>query len=225
MAALWCVIDFLQTYNGAVTAAATVAIGAFTLVLVFVSNRQAKLTKEAIIIDKRAFVFAVAFHQAYEPNPITKLYDWRFRPILRNAGETSTKNLRMYVSCEVRNSILPPGYSFGYQAKDVAGGTIAPKLDVRGGLAPPFPQSAVTAQDLVDSQAGRKFIYLWGWIEYFDRFSRTKKHVTRYCWLIGAVGDPLKFVPNTNAMPPTPGALAFENLHHNEGNCIDDECK
>jgi len=46
---LWCVIGFLQTYNGAVTAIATIAIGAFTFALVRVTNRQARLTKEAVI--------------------------------------------------------------------------------------------------------------------------------------------------------------------------------
>jgi hypothetical protein len=40
--------NFLQDYNGAVTAAATVAIGVFTWFLVRVSSRQAKLTKAAV---------------------------------------------------------------------------------------------------------------------------------------------------------------------------------
>jgi hypothetical protein len=37
---IWAIIDFLQTYNGAVTAIATVAIGAFTWVLARVTGRQ-----------------------------------------------------------------------------------------------------------------------------------------------------------------------------------------
>jgi hypothetical protein len=57
----WCVIGFLQTYNGAVTAAATVAIGFFTLSLVFVTNRQARLTRAGIEIAQKEFI---ASHRA-----------------------------------------------------------------------------------------------------------------------------------------------------------------
>ncbi len=53
---LWCVIGSLQTYNGAVTAIATVFIGAFTLALVCVTNRQARLTRESIDIANKEFV-------------------------------------------------------------------------------------------------------------------------------------------------------------------------
>jgi hypothetical protein len=52
----WRAIDFLQSYNGAVTALATVAIGIFTLCLVAVTNRQARLTKRTADIAERALV-------------------------------------------------------------------------------------------------------------------------------------------------------------------------
>jgi hypothetical protein len=51
---VWTVVDFLQTYDGAVTAVATVIIAAFTIVLVVVTNRQARLTKESVEIANRA---------------------------------------------------------------------------------------------------------------------------------------------------------------------------
>jgi hypothetical protein len=44
----------LQTYNGAVTAVATVAIGVFTFFLVRVSNRQARLTRDAVDAAKKS---------------------------------------------------------------------------------------------------------------------------------------------------------------------------
>ncbi|MGP0061466.1 MAG: hypothetical protein ACLPID_19520 [Beijerinckiaceae bacterium] len=52
----WCVVGFFQTYNGAVTAIATVFIGAFTGILVWVTNRQARLTRDSIKIANREFV-------------------------------------------------------------------------------------------------------------------------------------------------------------------------
>ena len=53
--ALWSTVDFLQQYNGAVTAVATILIGVFTLVLAIVTSRQAKLTREAIDLSRREF--------------------------------------------------------------------------------------------------------------------------------------------------------------------------
>jgi hypothetical protein len=53
---LWAVIDFLEKYNGAVTAIATVFIGVFTYVLARVTNRQAKLTREGIELTRKEFV-------------------------------------------------------------------------------------------------------------------------------------------------------------------------
>jgi len=52
----WCVVGFLQTYNGAVTALATVAIGFFTYFLVRVTNRQARLTRAGIEIAQKEFI-------------------------------------------------------------------------------------------------------------------------------------------------------------------------
>lgn len=48
-------IDFLQTYNGAVAAVATVFIAIFTIVLAFISRRQAKLTRESIELARAEF--------------------------------------------------------------------------------------------------------------------------------------------------------------------------
>jgi hypothetical protein len=53
---LWQVIDFLQAYNGAVTAVATVCIGVFTYVLARITHRQAKLTRESIDLARDEFV-------------------------------------------------------------------------------------------------------------------------------------------------------------------------
>ena len=53
---LWAIIDFLQTYNGAVTAVASVLIGLFTGVLARVTGRQARLTRESIDLARKEFI-------------------------------------------------------------------------------------------------------------------------------------------------------------------------
>jgi hypothetical protein len=49
------VLDFLETYNGAVTAVATIFIAAFTIVLALVTGRQARLSREAIELARSEF--------------------------------------------------------------------------------------------------------------------------------------------------------------------------
>jgi hypothetical protein len=89
-----------------------------------------------------------------------------------------------------------------------------------GGLAPTPPIAAVTSQNLWDVQQGRQFLYLWGWVRYFDVFPNTKQHITRFCWMVMPVGDPFTYVPNDPQH-----TLRFDNIHHTEGNCADDECR
>jgi hypothetical protein len=216
------IFSFIDSKN--VTALATVVIAAFTITLWVATSRQAKLTREALIANKRAFVYAVNIFGSFSHDKTTGLYNWRFRPLLRNNGDTPTRNMTMFVTCEVRNSEIPIGYPFTHNLQQVARGTIAPRIDLYGGLTPPPTAAAITPQDIIDAQSARKFIYLWGWVKYCDVFPKTPEHITRYCWRVDPIGDPLKFVPNTVGQPPTPGTLSFNTMHHTEGNCIDEEC-
>jgi hypothetical protein len=95
-------------------------------------------------------------------------------------------------------------------------GIIGPKETLTGGIAP--QGAAITPQDIVDAKTFRKFIYLIGWVKYFDVFPNTPEHITHFCWLISVTGDPQTFVPNTSGQPPTPGTLNFQYLQHTEGN-------
>jgi hypothetical protein len=218
-----CTSGFIVDNNPSITAFATLIIAAFTGTLWIATSRQSRLIKEAFIAEKRAFVFAASFNQLWEQDPTTNLYNWRFRPVLRNSGETPTRRMAMYVTCEVRNTPLENGYPFSPNITNIAeGNVLPPRFEFAGGLCPVHPASAITPQDIIDAQQGRKFIYLWGWIKYNDVFPRTKQHITRYCWVIIPVGDPMTFVPNTPGQPPTPGTLSFSNIHHREGNGIDD---
>jgi hypothetical protein len=73
---------------------------------------QSKIAQDALIADKRAIIYATNINPVWEVDKTTGLYNWRFKAGLRNGGATATRRLRMYVDCEVRNTILPPGYAF-----------------------------------------------------------------------------------------------------------------
>jgi len=50
------IVDFLEKYNGAVTAVATAFIAAFTIILARVTGKQARLTREAIDLARQEFI-------------------------------------------------------------------------------------------------------------------------------------------------------------------------
>ena len=59
-------------------------------------------------------------------------------------------------------------------------------------------------------------VYLWGWARYNDVFSRTKRHLTRYCYRIYIV--PMMANGKQTGFTESP-----ENCE--DGNCTDDDCK
>ena len=209
--------DFLNSYGAAITALATLIIAIFTIVLASTTRRQARLTREAMIANKRAFVFAVDLRPFYELDKETNLCSWRFRPVLRNSGDTPTKNMVSHTGYALRDAPLPNGFNFNYPTNKTAKGLIAPDFAVLGSQAPDPPDPAITTQDILDIQAGCKYLYLWGWIRYYDVFPNTNQHVSRFCWLITPDGRPKSF----HSGGPD---LKFGYVHHQEGNCADEEC-
>jgi hypothetical protein len=220
-----CTGAFIDENSPVFTTIATIIIAIFTVVLAVVTSRQARLTRESLIADKRAFVFPIAL-QGYWEIDAGGLYSWRFRPQWRNSGDTPTKNLTQYTECEIRNTPLPQGVNFSTTPTLIGtGGLLPPKFDLHGGQAPQTPLAPLTPQDILDAQAGRKFVYLWGWAKYSDVFPGTDQHITRFCWLVVFTGDPFAYDPNATGIPPAPGTLGFNYIHHTEGNCADEECK
>lgn len=221
-------VDFgvdMARYTGVLAALAALQFLALAGQVVFFrralreSRRAGDAAREVTIAHERAFVFALALNGLCELNPDTNRYDWRFRPTWKNSGATPTRNLAMHTECVVRSSPLPAGFNFNYPTMQTGNALLPPNAEVPGELAPAPPIAAVSAQDLVDAQHRKKFIYVWGWARYSDVFAGTSQHITRFCWLVTPVGNPLAFVPGN------PGALSFSTSHHVEGNCADDECQ
>ena len=183
------------------------------------ARRAGDAAKDVTIARDRAYVFALGMNGAWELNPETSRYDWRFRPTWRNSGATPTRNMAMHTECVVRSSPLPAGFNFNYPTMQTGNALLPPTAEVPGEIAPAPPIAAVSAQDLVDAQRKLKFIYVWGWARYSDVFPGTAQHITRFCWLVTPVGDPLAFTPGN------PNALRFATVHHADGNCADEECQ
>lgn len=213
-----CTGEFLDASEGTITALATIIIAAFTCTLWIATSNQGQLTREALVADKRAFVFATGFTPYWEKDSSGR-YNWRFRPVWRNSGDTPTRRLTQHTACELRNTPLPDDFNFNYPTKNSGVGLLGPRYENMGGIAPPSPSVGITSQDILDVQEGRKFLYLMGWARYFDVFPDTPEHITRFCWIILPSGDPFTFVPND-----AEHALIFPYAHFGTGNCADDEC-
>lgn len=185
------------------------------------SKRAADIARDAMVAGERAFVFATQVNSFWELDQGTGLYHWRFRPTWQNSGDTPTKIMTIHTECVLRDTPLPLGFNFNYPTNEIGtGGLIPPKITHMGGLVP--RSAAISPQDILDVQAGRKYLYLWGWARYNDVFPGTPQHITRFCWSLVPVGDPRAYSPGSK--PGDPGSLTFDFIYHAEGNCADDEC-
>src|SRR5205823_4081712 len=136
-----------------------------------------------------------------------------------NSGDTPTRNMVMHTQCVMRNEPLPPGFDFDYPTIETGTAFLGAKATAMGGLAPRLQDPAVSPQDILDVQQGRRALYMWGWTRYSDVFPDTPRHITRFCWIILPVGDPMNYDPRIA------DSLRFDWILHAEGNCADEECE
>jgi hypothetical protein len=182
------------------------------------TRRAGDVAREAMIAGERAFVFPLGIRGLWDLDKNTNTYHWRFRPVWKNSGDTPTRNMTMHTECIITTAPLPTGFNFNYSTTQIGKALIPPNTDALGSLAPNMPKAAISPQDILDSQHGTKWLYIWGWARYSDVFANTPQHITRFCWVITPVGNPLAFDPNV------PAGIDFQTVHHTEGNCADDEC-
>ena len=84
-----------------------------------------------------------------------------------------------------------------------------------------MPGAAISAQDIVDAQAGRKYYYMWGWLYTGIRFRGTPVHLTYYNWMLVFNGDPMQFMPHTCWQAAHPGVMEINYIVPGEGNVMD----
>jgi hypothetical protein len=165
-------VAYIEVHNGLITAISTIVIALFTGTLWSSTRAQGRLTEETLIAGRRAFVFATGLVPSFDRDIVTGSYSWRFRPYLQNSGDAPTRHMKMYVDCEIRNSPLPPNFAFTEDPKNVGNGLIPPKAGLQSGQVP--RGAPLSAHDIADAQAGKKYIYIWGWIKYRGAAAKSK---------------------------------------------------
>jgi hypothetical protein len=184
------------------------------------SEKSADIARHAMIAGQRAFVFPVLLVPEWLIGDQPGHFNWQFRPMWRNSGDTPTKNMKMHSRYELRDTLLPDDFDFDYPTTDVGIALIPPKTEYAGGMAPAAP-ATITPSDIAAVQRGTKYMFFWGWAKYFDVFPETPARITRFCWQILPMGDPFAFRPGA---PQTHQSLRFPYVYNRKGNCADDEC-
>ncbi len=181
-------IDWLQSYNGAVTSFATVWIAIFTVVLAFVSRRQAALTRDsvrvaerALMSTERAFVFLDDINVDWQVRPrgssSVEFTLLRVKPRWRNAGTTPTRNMVISVNW---THWPPTGNQTGIGVYDAS---VPAKVMFLGPRAFEWSEAIkIPGNVATEALEGRQEIIVWGRVEYEDIFENTKPHFTEWCY-------------------------------------------
>jgi hypothetical protein len=193
----WCVVGFLQSYNGAVTAIATLSIGAFTFALVCVTNRQAKLTKESVEIANRAL------NELEAPFISIKIVSpglqWNVAKTQLNFGTLTFT----YANYGRTPAIIFEGFE-DVRGVDVGSGFPPP---IEGERGPPMPWGVIAAPNGGDSGPFRvnifahmlgiadgnplelknKAVFFLGFVKYGDIFGSV--YTQGFCFLFDDIGN------------------------------------
>lgn len=194
---------WIETNSDFLTAAATVAIAAFTLTLwratvklwtisqqqskhmetsiaiaieaADAANRSAQIAEDALISGQRAFVFVDTI---VYPNPLDHNFInnfWRINVIWKNSGLTPTRNLMSNINWGSFINKIPNDFDF-------------PDAVDREPLCTCIGPKAIIHSDYVDIPVtffnGQNHVYVWGWVDYNDVFDETPRHRTEFCYEI-----------------------------------------
>ena len=217
--------DFIDEHNGIFTAIATVFIAFFTFSLKSSTDKLWDAAKEqsahmerALSSTERAFVFVRMQLGIRIYNTDT----WQFRVVWENSGSTPTRNMRSRTQCEIRDTELPDDFDFDYSPTKFHAAFIGPRMTIEGGLVPDPP---LTDTQLIEVRDKKKFLYIWGVARYFDVFSATREHVTRFCYKIDVHGDVDRVGRIEQGDKGPIHAIEGRFSLHPIGNCADEECR
>jgi hypothetical protein len=178
------------------------------------ANDQALLTREAMVETQRAFVLVrvlevelVTFpYQSPTAAIIDRIAGWRVGVVWENSGDTPTRDLVTHVSLKFFDSQIPDNYDFpDLPERNISNALIGPRGTIHSA------SFLISVQDAQRVKDGSQRAYMWGWAEYDDIFSNTKRHRTEFCY-------ELLFIE------PFPQRASFGHLMHRTHNGADDEC-
>jgi len=185
------------------------------------TNREiAARQKLTAVMQLRPYVSPTAVNPLYAPIKDSALFSWQIRVVWNNYGSAPTRRLSLCATAEIKETVLPDTFNFPYDEGHITKGVLLPQTPLSSAYIPWGKQ--ITPEDIEAIQAGRKFLYVWGWAKYHDAFEDTPQHITKFCWTIDILGNPRTFVPHSSDYTKQ---LEFRYSMLRFGNCSDEECE
>jgi len=161
------------------------AVGIFGLGLIFFTFRETRraadagfraneIASENAQRDGRAYMVVTQYYWAGNCRS-----GYQFGAEWGNVGKSPTRNMRAYVGFYLSDEPLPEDYDFPVDPSRISKAHAGPGSRPFRGAAE--PKTCISLRDLIDVRERRKFLYVYGWVRYFDIFENTPEHVTRFC--------------------------------------------
>lgn len=192
-------INILDTHNGAITAAATIVIAIFTIVLAIstkklwketrdtgrtakqaaeAATKSAKIAEVALIVSERAYVSVINCSRIEERTYPT--FDLRFK----NNGHTPAFNLipsmKVYLDEWPLKTILPP------HSGNAAKSTLGPNCD--SGMIASWTERIISPEQDERLNSGKYALYIYGRFDYCDAFETKRFTEYRFAYRLANTG-------------------------------------
>lgn len=146
---------------------------------------SAEVARQALVNAQRAFVFINNITQRrITTSDNTDTTMWVFHVEFKNSGNTPTKVMTFRLNIRAFDGELPADFDFA----DNPGGESAPGFIAPQGTVG-VPDLGASVEDIEAVIAGRKTLFIWGWIRYEDLFDNTPIHWVEYADEILIVGE------------------------------------
>ena len=230
-----------QTPSAFWTAAATVVIAIFTIVLAAASIYQGitiartdETTRSALVDVQRALIVADELQIIPMPKDAAAPDYWLVSPIFENGGSTTTKEMAFFPGIVwFDKSPLPSNLIVDTIDPDVSDLRFEERKRFPAALGPrariPVYTYIITKDDALRmATSNDNFrVYILGQAKYNDAFEGTPQHTTKFCFrLFGTIGGnnglTSIFGFSHVTLKTVPG-LSYRACFHN--NCTDKECK
>jgi len=185
------------------------------------SNR---INREALVSVQRAFLYVDEFQMFIERNADdpTKINGFTLYPRVKNSGTTPALDATDWVNIKTLDKPITP--SFTFPDLDSRGNVISVKQQLTPGFFPPQSVETlavplgISARIAQDVNAGKAYVYLYGWIRYRDVFKETEPHVSMFCIQI-------KELRQVAAIGGNPASTTLVTNTCSEHNCVDKQCE
>ena len=153
----------------------TVILAITSIGLVYISQKQAWLTRENAISTQRAFVFLKGIQFGQNLDPATNSVNGgNIAAVWENSGDTPTRRMNTVMNLRIETTDLPYHFDFADNPSERRFALCPPKAVVA------MTPLTISLEQMDGIIAGTLHCHVWGWTEYNDVFIKTRRHRTEF---------------------------------------------